>query len=449
MSTRQIFLFTWFVTISLVLTAKNSNCQALAPGFYSLQNDTFNYTLLVPVNSHPQQKYPLVMYLHGYSSHVDLPWFNDEVQQKEPCFIFSLQCDDTWGESAWGGTYDLGQGVYPDDLRPTMVSALRIIDSLKKMYQIDTNRIIVYGGSMGAEGVFMLLAKKPTMFAGAVAVAGYTLTVGANLMARTPFWILHGGSDMFWDGSQEFDLTQSSRDIYAAILGVGGKRVRYTEYPGLDHQSVWGQVEQQTDIITFMLAQNKNIIHMAPDPVKNLKCRLVNAIPILSWDPPSNTSSADKRIWYYRIFRNNQLVVTQDNNMYSQGDTTGIPDSGYTYTMTAVNITFNESALSDSVVLTTRVNPLENRTIVRPFSAHISVKPGGSRIVVTLIVKNAGLYSVLIYSSNGKMVHSEKSRYYTPGCHSISWNTYGAACGLFIAEIRTPSLVKIIRFVLK
>jgi dienelactone hydrolase len=435
--------------MSLVLTAKNSNCQALAPGFYYLQNDTFNYTLVVPVNSHPQQKCPLVMYLHGYSSQVDLPWFNDEAQQREPCFIFCPQCDDALGESAWGGTYDLGQRAYPDDLRPPMASALSIIDSLKKIYPIDTNRIIVYGGSMGAEGVFMLLAKKPTMFAGAVAVAGYTLTVGADQMAQTPLWILHGGSDQFWDGSQEFDLTQSSRDIYAAILGVGGKRVRYTEYPGLDHQSIWGQVEQQTDIITFMLAQNKNIIHIAPDPVKNLTCRLVNAIPTLFWDTPSDTSSADKRIWYYRIFRNNQLVVTQDNNLYSQVDTTAPPNSGDTYKMTAVNITFNESALSDSVVLTTGVNPLENKTILQPFSAHISMKPGGSRIVVTLTVKNAGLYSVLIYSSNGKMVHGEKSRYYTPGCHCISWNAYGAACGLFIAKIRTPSFDKNIRFFLK
>ena len=143
------------------------------------------------------------------------------------------------------------------------------------------------------------------------------------------------------------------------------------------------------------------------------------------------------------------MVVTQDHNLYSQVDTTALPNSGYTYTMTAVNITFNESALSDSVVLTTGVNPLENKTIVQPFSAHVFVKPGGSRIVVTLIVKKAGLYSVLIYSSSGKMVHAEKSRYYTSGCHSISWNAYGAACGLFIAKIRTPSFDKNIGFFLK
>jgi predicted peptidase len=100
---------------------------------------------------------------------------HDEIQKLEPCFIFCPKCKDAWGGAAWGGTYDLGTGAYPGDLRPPTASALSIIDSLKNIYPIDTNRIIIYGGSMGAEGVFILLAKKSAMFAGALAIAGYTL----------------------------------------------------------------------------------------------------------------------------------------------------------------------------------------------------------------------------------------------------------------------------------
>jgi len=297
----------------------------------------------------------------------------------------------------------------------------------------------------------MLMVKKPTLFAAAVAVAGYTLTVQADQMAQTPLWILHGGSDVYWDGDTPWYLTVSSRNIYAAILAAGGMRVRYTEYPGLDHVSVWGRVEEQADIVPFMLAQNKSksVLHTAPQAVTNFKCRMVYTVPTLFWDPPSDTSAPDKKIWYYRIYRNDQLVVTQDKDTLSQIDTTAQHDSGYTYKMTAVNLTFNESAMSNSAALTSRINPSVRKKNETLYFDNVSVKSNGSGINVSLNVNKAGMYSIAICNSGGKTVCGEKSRYCHIGFQTVSWSAPGAASGLYIAEIKTPLVKKMIRFVFK
>jgi len=81
---------------------------------------------------------------------------------------------------------------------------------------------------MGGEGVYRLLFDWPTRFAGAISVAGYTVDKGAEQMAQTPLWIVHGADDTT-------SPVESDRTIYQSILDAGGTQVKYTEYPGLDH----------------------------------------------------------------------------------------------------------------------------------------------------------------------------------------------------------------------
>jgi predicted esterase len=189
---------------------------------------------------------PVVMFLHGYTNDpiASPPWIVAAINAIEPCAVFVPFRPEEEGASAWGGTYDA-------ELRPSMVDALAELDRVIEEQSFDTQRQYLYGESMGAEGVFMLLVQFPTRFAGAVAVAGYTLDTGASEMAQTPLWILHGSDDTV-------NPTSSSQTIYASILEAGGTQVTYTEYPGLEHSPAIVRAREEPGLLEWLLAQRRN-----------------------------------------------------------------------------------------------------------------------------------------------------------------------------------------------
>jgi predicted esterase len=189
---------------------------------------------------------PVVMFLHGYTNDpiASPPWIIDAINTIEPCAVFVPFRPEAEGASAWGGTYD-------PELRSSMVDALAELDRVIDEQSFDTQRQYLYGESMGAEGVFMLLVEFPTRFAGAVAVAGYTLDTGASEMAQTPLWILHGSDDTV-------NPTASSQTIYASILEAGGTQVTYTEYPGLEHSPAIVRAREEPGLLEWLLAQRRN-----------------------------------------------------------------------------------------------------------------------------------------------------------------------------------------------
>ncbi len=189
---------------------------------------------------------PVVMFLHGYTNNpiASPPWIIDAVNAIEPCAVFVPFRPEEEEASAWGGTYDT-------EFRPGMLDALAELDRMIEEQSFDTQRQYLYGESMGAEGVFMLLVQFPTRFAGAVAVAGYTLDTGASEMAQTPLWILHGSDD-------SVNPTSSSQTIYASILEAGGTQVTYTEYPGLEHSPAIVRAREEPGLLEWLLAQRRN-----------------------------------------------------------------------------------------------------------------------------------------------------------------------------------------------
>jgi hypothetical protein len=103
---------------------------------------------------------------------------------------------------------------------------------------------------MGGEGVYRLLSDFPTRFAGAVSVVGYTKDKGAENMAKTPLWIIHGSEDAL-------SPVENDRAIYQSILNAGGTMVKYTEYPGLDHVPAMEQARSEPGLLTWLLSQER------------------------------------------------------------------------------------------------------------------------------------------------------------------------------------------------
>jgi len=190
---------------------------------------------------------PVVMYLHYCTGTPVYPefWIVPALNALEPCAVFLPTAPALDNNCAdWGGTYD-------QNLRGAMVTALHELDSLIKHFGFDAERQYLYGESMGGEGVYRLLTDFPDRFAGAISVVGYTVNKGADKMAKTPLWILHGAED-------GLSPVANDRAIYQAILDAGGTEVTYTEYPDLDHVPAMEHARTEPGLLAWLLAQKKN-----------------------------------------------------------------------------------------------------------------------------------------------------------------------------------------------
>jgi predicted peptidase len=170
----------------------------------------------------------------------DLSWYQDAIQFTHPCFVLAPKCEEP--NLGWGDTWHDGH-------TPAMTKTLHLVDSLVEHYHIDKARLYLYGISMGGFGVFSVLAKEKGKFAAAYAVCGGSKIDAAANLLKTPLWIFHGEID-------DVVPVSLSRDVYKEIVRLGGSNVRYTEYPGVKHNS-WENVSREKSLPGWLFAQRQ------------------------------------------------------------------------------------------------------------------------------------------------------------------------------------------------
>jgi dienelactone hydrolase len=298
------------------------------------------YGLYTPVNYDAKKSYPLIVYLHGSTDTVsrDNTWFQETIQDENPSFVLTPKCQEA--NQGWGNTW------VPTHTTAT-ANTLALVDSLVRHYNIDKDRLYLYGISMGAFGVFSILEKQPGKFAAAYAVCGGSSDKVGGTMLSTPLWIFHGEAD-------DIVPVSLSRQIYQAILTAGGKLVRYTEYPGVKHNS-WENVGQEKSLTKWLFEQEKNKVgDPIPEPAVSLKAELQNrSVVSLTWDKPSNGVGAGKEIWYYKLFRDNKLIADVDQETSAYTDINITKGANYRYHVIAVNYNFKESKPSTVATVNT------------------------------------------------------------------------------------------------
>ena len=304
----------------------DTNKIILPDGYENRYYEGMRYGLFIPPSYDMTKRYPLITSLHGSTDTVswDLGWYHDPIQSIDPCFVLtpkSLQARNGWGNS-WATAHSL-------DMQKTLV----VIDSLIVEFNIDTNRLYIYGVSMGGYGVFSVLAREPGMFAGAFSICGGGIPETVENVMNTPLWIFHGSDDNVVPVSY-------SKDIYQAILNAGGRHVRYTEYPGVGHDA-WTPAWEEPTLEWWLLAQRTGVVHDHSDAVENIRYEIVNSNQVkLSWDPSSDQTNPDNQIWYYKLFRDSELIAEIDNTDTFHIDSTVVSSSTYLYSLAAVNYFF-------------------------------------------------------------------------------------------------------------
>jgi len=128
---------------------------------------------------------------------------------------------------------------------PAQLSLL--LDEIEKQYKVDKKRVYVTGLSMGGFGTWMLTADQPKRFAAVAPICGGSDTTLAEKFVNVPLWAFHGDADAL----VPVKLTQ---DMVKAIEDAGGKKVKMTIYPGVNHDS-WTQTYENRELYEWFLRQ--------------------------------------------------------------------------------------------------------------------------------------------------------------------------------------------------
>jgi predicted peptidase len=209
------------------------------------------YRLFVPKGYDPQQRYPLILWLHGAGgigsdnaaqiAGDQVPgthaWATPERQAEHPAFIVVPQSPGVWTSTS------------VPDLGPHLAAVSRILDGLAVEFSIDPNRVYVLGQSNGGYGAWNLISNHPERFAAAVLVCPIKGNLArAARAASLPIWIFLGSHD-------SPAIVEGSRAMVAALRAAGGQP-RFTEYPDAGHD-IWTRVFSEPEIVPWLFAQRR------------------------------------------------------------------------------------------------------------------------------------------------------------------------------------------------
>ena len=231
---------------------------------YIHHGDTLRYRMLAPAGYDSQKSYPLVIVLHGAGErgsdnaaqliHGGSLFLKDSVRNEFPSFVIFPQCPTN---SGWGpihfnrdSTGKMTGFSFPEGEEITVPARLvmSLLDSLLKTGKVNSKRVYLGGLSMGGMGTFDLLARYPDTWAAAFPICGAGNVSSAPRFKKVPIWIFHGGADPVVP-------VVYSQDYYKALKGLGAD-VKYTEYPGVGHNS-WDNAFAEPGLMKWLFSNRK------------------------------------------------------------------------------------------------------------------------------------------------------------------------------------------------
>ena len=214
------------------------------------------YRLLKPLNYRPGKKYPLVLFLHGAGERGDdnlitlkhgAKDFADAKRREQfPCYVVVPQCpkDKKWSDVDWSKE----SSDQPESASESMQTTKELLDEMVENAGIDKNRIYITGLSMGGYGTWDAIARYEGFFAAAAPICGGGDPKLVSKYNRLPIWCFHGDEDTAVKVSR-------SREMVDALKTIGSP-IKYTEYPGVGHDS-WTATYANPDFHQWLFSQQR------------------------------------------------------------------------------------------------------------------------------------------------------------------------------------------------
>jgi len=210
---------------------------------YKDEQGEHRYALFVPKNYTPNRKWPVIMNLHGAGERgrdgflQTTSGLGPSVRRRAETFPFLVvfpQVEDKRGRifSAWSADSPAGK------------RALAILKEVEQDYQVDPQRRILTGWSMGGYGAWSLAAAKPEMWSALVPVSGGGDPNAAERLKSLPIWAFHGANDVV--------VNPSRSEQMIAALKQAGADPHYTLFSDTGHD-VWKKVYENDALYRWML----------------------------------------------------------------------------------------------------------------------------------------------------------------------------------------------------
>jgi predicted esterase len=195
-------------------------------------NGAYPFAANIPEAYDPNRKSPAVLFLHGgvgreqASVQASLSQAS-AFAEALPDHIFIVP--QAWREAQWWSERQL-------------VNVNGILDTLKRRYNIDENRVSLLGLSDGGTGAYYLAMRDGSPFASFVPMLGMALVLandrmgieGAmfpNNLRNKPFFVVNGGRD--------FQYPIDRVDMYVERFKAGGVDIDYRPQPDAGHDRTW------------------------------------------------------------------------------------------------------------------------------------------------------------------------------------------------------------------
>jgi len=227
----------------------------------ALAQDNYRYQVFVPSNYDPHKSWPVVLFLHGSGERGSDGLLQTEVGMGRairyaganfPFIVVMPQCrrDRFWTD--------------PDMQNVALIA----LDQTIREFHGDPERIYLSGLSMGGYGVWEIAIHNPGKFAALVPICGgleapkdyanlHSSLINdaaikdpyaevARRIGKTPVWIFHGDADPTVPVEESRKMAKALKDA--------GANVKYTEYPGMPHNS-WDKAYAEPELIRWMMQQ--------------------------------------------------------------------------------------------------------------------------------------------------------------------------------------------------
>jgi predicted peptidase len=251
------------ITLLIVISASAQDSALFKKLVFTKGKESLNYRIMYPTKYDVNKKYPVILFLHGAGERGSdnekqlvhgAKLFADSINRaKYPAFVIFPQCpeSDFWARIKKQKTSSDSLGGFQYSSNEQIGNSLRLvvnlIDSFAKTPQVNTKRIYLGGLSMGGMATFELLWRKPKFFAAAFPICGGGDPSKVNIYAKGyPIWVFHGGADPV--------VPVSNSRLMVNALKQAGANVRYTEYPGVGHDS-WTNAFAEPGLLEWVFKQ--------------------------------------------------------------------------------------------------------------------------------------------------------------------------------------------------
>ena len=221
------------------------------------------YRILYPENYDQSKKYPLLLFLHGAGErgndnekqliHGSKLFLTEENRKNFPAIIVFPQCpaESFWAVTKFDRTVQPVKMEFDYTVSPNwpLTAANELVKKLSNEEAVDKSKIFIAGLSMGGMGTFESVYRYPELYAAALPICGGgDVKNYDNRVAKTAFWVFHGAVDPVVNVKLSQEMVEKLTSLKI--------EVKYSEYPGVNHNS-WDHAFAEKDFLSWMLLHQR------------------------------------------------------------------------------------------------------------------------------------------------------------------------------------------------